>query len=288
MKSAPAELVTLLSTTRDLWMADLYTFTLVDGTVLRYTSADIDITVGARVFDHSGPLISRTRTRLALGTSVDSLDLEISAEGAHLLSGLPWLQAITNGALDGATVDLERAFASGPAAALAGTVAGTVLLFSGQVSDTTTESLNARVIVRSFLERLDTSLPRNLYQPACGYSLYDTGCGVLRSSFAVNSTVGNGSTRQVINCALNQAAGYFSIGDIQFTSGQNLGVIRTVKSYTPGVVTLAYPLPKNIAFGDTFSIAPGCDKRSVTCDGTFNNLARFRATPYVPTPETAY
>lgn len=284
MKSASAELITLLSTQRQFWLADLYTFTLADGTVLRYTSADVDITVGARVFDHTGPMISRSRTRIALGTSVDSLDLEITATTATLLSGLPWLQAITNGALDGATVELERAFASAPGAA----IAGTVLLFVGRVSDTTTESLKSRVIVRSYLELLNTPLPKNLYQAGCGYSVYDTGCGLARATFAVNGSVASGSTRQVINCALSQIAGYFNIGDIQFTSGQNLGVIRTVKSYAPGVVDLAYPLPKTVAVGDTFSIAPGCDKRLVTCDGTFGNKARFRATPFVPAPETAF
>lgn len=284
MKSAPTALITLLSTQRQFWLADLYTITLVDGTILRYTSADISITIGARVFDHTGPMISRSRTRIALGTSVDSLDLEITATIATLLSGLPWLQAISNGALDGATVDLERAFASAPGAA----IAGTVLLFVGRVSDTTTESLKARVIVRSYLELLNTKLPRNLYQPACGYSVYDSGCGLARATFAVNSTAAAGSTKQIINCALAQASGYFTIGDIQFTSGQNLGVIRTVKSYTPGVINLAYPLAKPIAIGDTFSIAPGCDKREVTCTGTFNNKARFRATPYVPVPETSY
>lgn len=284
MKSASAELVTLLSTARSFWMADLYTFTLVDGTVLRYTSADIDVTVGANTYLHTGPLIKRSRTRVALGTSVDTLDLDISAEATTLLSGLPWLQAISNGALDGATVDLARAFSDTPG----GTIAGTVTLFSGRVSDTTTESLTARVMVRSFMELLNTKLPRNLCQPPCGYNLYDTGCGVSKAAFAAYSAVASGSTRQVLNCALATAAGYFDIGELVMTSGQNLGVIRTVKSYVPGVVELAYPLPKAVAVSDTFTIYPGCDKRVATCDTKFGNKARFRATPFVPAPETAY
>jgi uncharacterized phage protein (TIGR02218 family) len=287
MKSASAELIALLSTAREFWMCDLYTFTLVDGTVLRYTSADIDVAIGANTFLHTGPLIKRSRTRQSIGVSVDSLDLNISATADTLLSGLPWLQAISNGALDGALVHLERAFAASPADAMAGTIAGTVSLFSGRVSDTTTDSITAKVAVRSFMELLNTPLPRNLYQPACGYSLYDTGCGVVRATHAVNSAVGSGSTRQVINCALAQTAGHFDIGELVFTAGQNLGVIRTVKTYAPGVVSLAYPLPKAVTVGDTFTIYPGCDKRVATCDTKFGNKARFRATPFVPVPETA-
>jgi uncharacterized phage protein (TIGR02218 family) len=287
MKSADPALVTLLSTAREFWMADLYTFTLVDGTVLRYTSADIDVTVGGNTFLHTGPVIKRSRTRVALGTSVDSLDLDISADVATLLSGLPWLQAISNGAQDGAEVDLERAFAATPEAAMAGNIAGTISLFSGLVSDTTTDSLTARVMVRSFLELLNTPLPRNLYQPPCGFSVYGTGCGVSRAAFAAYSAVASGSTRQSINCALGNPTGYFDIGDLVMTSGQNLGVVRTVKSYVPGVVALAYPLPKPVAVGDTFTIWPGCDNREVTCDTRFGNKARFRGMPYVPVPETA-
>lgn len=284
MKTAAPALITLLSTQREFWLCDLYTFTMVDGTMLRYTSADIDVTTGGRTFLHTGPLIKRSRTRVALGTSVDQLDLDISADSATLLSGLPWLQAITNGALDGAVVDLERAFSATPG----GSIAGTIVLFSGRVSDTTTDSLTAKVVVRSFMELLNTPLPHNLYQPPCGNSVYDTGCGVSRAAFAAYSALASGSTRQVLNCALGNAAGYFDIGELVFTGGQNLGVTRTVKTYVPGVVTLAYPLPKPVTVGDAFTIYPGCDKRLVTCDSKFGNKPRFRATPFVPAPETAY
>lgn len=287
MKSASPTLIALLSSARSFWMADLYTFTLVDGTVLRYTSADIDITTGGNTFSHNGPIISRSRTRVALGTAVDQLDLSITATAETLLSGLPWLQAITNGALDGAQVKLERAIAASPEDAMAGGIAGTVNLFEGRVSDTTTDSLTSKVIVRSWLEILNTPLPHNLYQPPCGNSLYDTGCGVSRAAYAAFGAVVSGSTRQSINCGLGNPAGYFDIGEIVMTSGQNLGVIRTVRTYTPGVVALAYPLPKPVSVGDTFTIYPGCDKRLATCRDKFNNLPRFRGTPFVPVPETA-
>lgn len=287
MKSASPTLIALLSSARQFWMADLYTFTLVDGTVLRYTSADIDITTGGNTFSHNGPIISRSRTKVALGTAVDQLDLSITATSETLLSGLPWLQAITNGALDGAQVKLERAFAATPEDAMAGVIAGTVNLFEGRVSDTTTDSLKSKVIVRSWLEVLNTPLPRNLYQPPCGNSIYDTGCGVSRAAYAAFGAATAGSTRQSINCGLGNPSGYFDIGEIVMTSGQNLGVIRTVRSYTPGVVALAYPLPKPVSVGDTFTIYPGCDKRLATCRDKFGNLPRFRGTPFVPVPETA-
>ena len=46
MRTAVAGLTTILNTNRTLFVADLYTFTLIDATILRYTSADINLTVG--------------------------------------------------------------------------------------------------------------------------------------------------------------------------------------------------------------------------------------------------
>lgn len=283
MKTASPDLLNLLTTAQQFWMADLYTFALVDGTVLRYTSADVDIMVGVRTFSSHGPVISRGRTRVALGMQVDTLDLNISADASHLVGGASFVQAATNGAFDGAEIELERAFAPAPGEA----IAGTVLLFSGRISDTRATGLSVRMIARSHLELLNAPMPRNLYQPSCMYSLYDAGCGVSRAAHAVNSTAASGSTRQTINCALAEAAGHFDIGEIVVTSGPNIGVRRTVRSYAPGIVRLAYPLPYSPLVGNAFTIYPGCDKRLVTCDVKFSNKPRFRATPFVPVPETA-
>lgn len=283
MKSASPDLLALLTTAQQFWMADLYTIALVDGTVLRYTSADVGIVVGARTFSASGPIISRGRTRVVLGLQVDTLDLQFTANASHLVGGAPFVQAATNGAFDGAELELERAFAPAPGEA----IAGTVLLFSGRVSDTSASGLSVRMIARSHLELLNAAMPRNLYQPPCMYNIYDAGCGVSRAAHAVNSTVASGSTRQRINCALAEAAGHFDLGELVVASGPNVGVRRTVRSYAPGVVDLAYPLPYMPTVGNTFTVYPGCDRRLVTCDGKFANKLRFRATPYVPVPETA-
>lgn len=283
MKTATTDLQNLLATATELWMADLFTFTLSDGSILRYTSADIDVVVGIREFSHYGPTIKRSRTRTVIGVSTDTLDVGLSTDGTHTIAGTPLMQAAMNGVFDGATVELERCFSAGPGQP----IAGTVLLFVGRVSDTTADGITIKMQVRSHLELLNIAMPRNLYQPPCGFSLYDSGCGVNRATHGVNSSVASGSTRQVINCALAQAAGHFDIGELVFTGGPNIGVRRTVRSYAPGVVTLAYPLPFQPVVGNNFTIYPGCDKRLTTCETKFNNRARFRATPFVPVPETA-
>jgi uncharacterized phage protein (TIGR02218 family) len=283
MKSASAALVTLLSTQRAYFMADLYTFTLAGGAVLRYAAADTDIRVGATLFAGNGPLFTRGATRVVLGIEVDSLDVTVAANDTHLVGGVPFLQAVTTGAFDGALLTVERAFM----ATWGDTSAGASILFSGRVAETTASRTEAKLTARSDLELLNIKMPRNLYQPGCVHTLFNAGCALTKAAWAVNTATSSGSTASVLNCGLVQAAGYFDLGTVTFTGGPNAGVSRTIKSYTPGVLTLSYPLPKPPTLGDTFTAYPGCDKKQTTCGVKFVNLGSFRGFPYVPVPETA-
>lgn len=282
MKSANADLISLLNSGKFV-MADLLTLTTVGGTVYRYTSADKSIVYAGNTFSANDVLFKRGRTRLVIGVEVDELDLTFYAKPTNLLGGVPFLHAVHNRALDGAEVLLERGFAptwNDP-------ITGTLIQFGGRCGPFELgRAAGARVKVKSDLELLNVKIPRNVYQPSCLHTLYDTGCGLTKASFAAATTAASGSTKQVLNCGLAQAAAYFDQGTITFTSGANNGVTRNVKSYTPGVVTLSYPLPSTPAIGDGFTAYPGCDKRQATCSGKFANLVNFRGFPYVPVPET--
>ncbi|OVE46683.1 DUF2163 domain-containing protein [Chromobacterium violaceum] len=282
MRNATSALQALLESGRAFFMADLYTFSLVGGTIARYTSADVDLTVGGQTFSSKGPLFKRGRTRLTLGLEVDTLDLTINTDARHTLNAVPWLHAARVGALDGAAVRLERVFLTD----WTDTSAGSILLFEGRVADVKPSRTELKLTVKSELELLDIQMPRNLYQPGCLHTLFQGGCGLSKAAFAVNGTVGGGSSVNRIPCALTQAAGHFALGTIRFNSGPNAGVIRSVKDYTPGVVTLSTPLVVPCNVGDGFTIYPGCDKTKGTCLAKFNNVINFRGHPYVPAPET--
>lgn len=283
MKSATSELVTLLSTSRQFLMADLFTFTLVGGTVLRYANCDMDIKVGATVFSSGGPRFVRGRTRVTIGVEVDTLDVTVFADDTHLVNGVPFLQACASGAFDGASLQLERAFM----ASWGDTSPGTVILFSGRIAEIKISRHEVKLTVRSELELLNIMMPRNLYQPGCMYTLFDAGCGLLKASWGIVGSVISGSTPRIINCTLAQPAGWFTLGSISFTSGPNAGVSRTVKAHVSGQVELSYPLPASPVAGNAFVIYPGCDKMQNTCANKFGNAGRFRAFPFVPVPETS-
>ena len=109
MKDATPDLITLLANSKTFFMADLYTITLLDGTTVRYSSVDMDVTWNGDVYYSKGLLLNRNTINNKRGVEVDELEIDAYPTDATI-NGLGWLAAVRNGALDGAQVRLERLF----------------------------------------------------------------------------------------------------------------------------------------------------------------------------------
>lgn len=287
MKTATQPLIDFLATGGPFLIADLYTFTLVGGFVVRYTDADIDLTVGGYTFSSTGPLLERTRARQTIGIEVQTMDITVVAADTHLLNATPWLQAVRQGGLDGAYVKVERVMTD----SWSDVSRGAFWVFGGKVAEVTRVGrMLADFTVKSRVEELNKMFPPESYQPGCRHTLYDqrtARCGLDKENFRANSSVLGGSTRTLIICGLADAAGWFALGFMTFLTGPNAVITRTVKSYTPGALELALPLLADPVVGDTFKAYPGCDKMMSTCSTKFNNLANFGGQTFIPVPETA-
>ena len=290
MKPASTALQNLLAS-RQFYAADLYTFSLVGGGVLRLCAGDRGITVSGNRFSAQGPRIDRkdnkAKCHWKIGVEVDTLVFDVMPQPGDLVNGQPFLAACVQGAFDGAELTLERAFMAN----YGDTSVGTVVLFAGRVAEIDLGRAVATFTINSHLELLNQQLPRNLWQPGCVNSLGDASCGVDLAAYAIAGTVVAGSTAHLVNATLAQPSGYFDQGKLGFTTGANAGLSRSVKSWvsgTPGVIALLAPFPQLPAAGDAFTIYPGCDK---TLGGNgcakFANTARYRGFPFVPIPETA-
>lgn len=286
MKTATAALISLLADNREYRMSELLTITTVGGEILRYSSGDQRVTWGGNDYLITGPIFKRGAIRTVRGLAVDTMDLTIqTTDPTHLLNGMPFIKAAASGALDGATVKVERAFFS----AWDAPVVGTLVLFLGRVSSLGDISrYSVEVNVASDLELLNVRVPRNVYTPNCSLNVYSSPCGVNKASFTVTGTVEDVlASRVKFDSGLTQAAEYFDLGVLTFTSGANAGLSRTVKNYAAGgIFEFALPWTFNLAVGDTFSVYPGCDKTKATCTSRFSNVIRFRGFPYIPAPET--
>ena len=96
-------------------------------------------------------------------------------------------------------------------------------------------------------------------------------------------------TLTTFDTSLAPPANDFAQGRIVFTSGPNTGISATIMANDgTGLFQLVSPLPALPVAGNSFTAYPGCDLTQSRCSVRFNNLGRFKATPYVPVPETAF
>lgn len=74
--------------------------------------------------------------------------------------------------------------------------------------------------------------------------------------------------------------GYYDLGVLRFTSGENDGIEREVRRDNEGDVfghvSTWDQFPNDVHVGDTFTIIPGCNRTASTCAGSYNNIKNFR------------
>lgn len=279
-------LATWLQSATEIRMADLYTITLKSGQALRYTSWDSNLKVLGNTFLTGSPNFVRSAIEEKLGMDVATLELTIEASLTDTINGVPILQAIGQGLLDGAGFRIDRLFMDS-----ASNQIGTVLRFSGfigAVEELTRSS--GKLTVNAGTAYLSMQLPSLILQPGCTNTLFDARCGLVKASFAEVNAVQAGSTINKLISNSAKADGYYNNGQIVFTSGANAGLTKAVKQYfSSGGPFFIFnsPLPFVPSAGDSFIAYPGCDKTQTVCATKFSNLANFEGFPYVPAPETA-
>jgi hypothetical protein len=311
MKQASAALIALLSSSTELIMVDLWTFTLPGGSQYLYSSGATAITdqPTGRVFA-LGPRFERSTTRVVIGIQSDELDVRIYPATTDLLGGSSWEQAVWQGQLDGATLQLERAFMGAAGGGYGDTSAGTVVLFTGRVSDLEASRTMISLKVRSHFELLNVEMPRRLWQPSCNHNFGGAMCGYDRvngkNAEGMSTGVGaltfacspSSTTTQIFGApsTLNP----YTLGTIVGLTGANAGQRRTISSFRSGnYVSVKLAFLSTPAAGDQFQLLPGCDRTLATCGNVFRNsrvtsagynpanAERFGGFPFVPPAETA-
>ena len=283
MKEASPALIALLSSTNQFIMADLYTVTLIGGSVLRYSAAPTALFANGYTFA-LGPKFERSKTKVVIGTQVDELEVRIYTEPTDLIGGVPFLQAAWQGQLDGALLQLERAFMP----TYGDTSPGTVILFTGRISDIDCSRTGIELKCRSHLELLNIQMPRRLWQSSCTHTFGDAMCQFDRSTMQATFSAGPGSSEAQIATSISLTPSNLYIqGTIIGVTGANAGSSRTVANIAGSRVYVKLAFLSPILAGDQFQLLPGCDRTLSTCTNVFNNAIHFGGFPFIPTPETA-
>jgi uncharacterized phage protein (TIGR02218 family) len=305
MRPCSAALAAYLAANDRFVIADLYTFALATGEVLRYSGWTTPLAISGTAFpagslnynalDYTdfalGPRFGRSKVTTKTGVAPTELDIEILAGAADLIGAVPFAEAVRVGLFDGATVELDRFFAP-PAPTNTGgldTSLGAIVWFTGRVADTDVGRSKIQIKVKSLMNLLAIQqMPRRLYQAACTHAFGDAMCGFDRASLAQTAAALSGSTQSEIHTALSPSpTALFDQGTMLGITGQNAGLTRTIRQMISGVAYQLQAWLYPVSLGDTFQFLPGCDHTTATCHNTFNNLARYGGFPYIPPPETA-
>lgn len=284
----------------------LYTITLFGAQgVIRLTDADRDVTFSGHTWNSRGPQIDQ-RGNKALAHWKRGLDLDTwivviaprnvdpvtGAAFPDTIGSVPWIAAARGGALDGADVQVDRAYFAAFPQPYTPSMAPTAVytIFAGRPGEVDTTDSLVVVTLNDYRELLSQNMPRNVYQASCRWTLFDAGCTLNPASFAVTGTLDGASTRAaLVSTAMLTpgGSGTFTLGKIVMSSGLNAGFARTVTKWDGArAFALLNPLPFAVAPGDTFTAYPGCDKQLATC-GLFANTVNFGGEPYVPDATTA-
>lgn len=276
----------------ELFSADFFTFTLVDGvTIYRWTSFDRDLKdpTGVNTFTSQGPYLTRTKWSVENTMTVPTLEVELNALNTAFNGGANIKLQIHNGLFDGATLLLQRAFM--PTAGDTVTL-GTVDLFSGEIAGIDLIGTTATLTVKGKVNKLDQYVPRNVYQIPCLHAFCDINCTLNRATFTTTFTVGASPTATFIpwSAAPGTPANYQS-GTVAITTGAGAGQRRNVAFANSSGLTLSYPLYIVPAPGDSFTAFQGCDKTFNSGSGqsctAYANTQHYRAFEFVPPPNSA-
>ena len=311
MKNASAAAQAIIAT-RSYLLYHLYNITLVTGQSYYFTDGEVPLngvtiympgptTIGPFNYQTGMTIVKDTISQKS-GTESGSCKISFIPQGdspfSSLIAGYPIMQAARYGFLDGATVLVSKLPLippqyTGGQLVLTG---GAIGFFLGTIQGIEIDRFYLDATVEDALSLLGTQqMPKNLFAVGCFHQVYDPGCGLLASTFAINGTIASAGDGAHFTTSLTQVNGYFNLGRFLMTSGAASGQETNISSYSnaSGAVALATPFSVVPAPGDTFTAIPGCNRQQSQCSNTstavgppFNNLKRFGGVPYMPVPET--
>jgi uncharacterized phage protein (TIGR02218 family) len=289
MRTATPELKAVLYAKIPVFLADLFTYWLKDGSIYRWTSFDQNITYGGQTWLAQGPLIARSSLGVRNTMEVPELDLTLSALDTDFIGGQSVKKALHAGKFSGARFELDRLVMPTPG----DTTLQPVLMFNGRQSTFDLTAIAATIKIKGDNVLMNQNVPRNVYQPKCIHSFCNPGCALLAASFTTTNTVGASPTRNLIPWGtLPATPALYNFGTVTFTSGVAAGESRGIVLASNAGIQIARGLDDVPTAGDTISVFQGCsrlfdDGSGQSCTD-YANTQHWRGFRFIPPNETAF
>jgi uncharacterized phage protein (TIGR02218 family) len=290
MRAASPALLAFLEARTPCFVADLFTFTLLGGTVLRWGTFNRPIPYGGQTWSGpNGPKISCNRLSITNTSEVPELEMKLLSGPNNTIGGRAIKASILNGLFDGATVEMDTLVMpiSTDHTVPPDVSLGIVLMFIGRFSTADFTGADMTLTAKGQNVLMNQYAPNNVYQTQCLHTFCDAGCTLNPATFTINGVVGAGTTStNIVWGSIPADPTLYTLGKITITSGVANGQVRSVKLGANSGITPSYAFEDLPATGDTFKILQGCDRSTARCN-TFLNSDNFRGFPYVPIAELA-
>jgi uncharacterized phage protein (TIGR02218 family) len=254
---------------RALALVFILKITRTDGEVLALTEHSSALVVDGVTYE---PGLTVGSISSSSGTNVDNTDITLTASDAVTNAEL------MEGRWDGASFLLQQVNWKSLAD-------GTIAFKAGKLGNVTPKLGQFVFEMRDHRQALQSDTTA-VMQATCRYRLGDSKCTKDLAAFTHAGTVTDVTSRQVFaDSGLAQAADYFGEGEVVWLTGLNTGLRCKVKTHaTGGVLTLTFPLVRDIEVGDTFTAIAGCRKRlPEDCRDKFDNVINFGGEYHKPT-----
>lgn len=254
-------------------IARLLKITCKNGQVFAFTDSDKDLLVDGLNYVPAPGLAS---VRYTATSNVEISNQEIGAAMVDVPE-----EDLIGGVFDSATIEASWCSWFDPSL-------GKVLVFSGTLGEVSWDERGFMADIVSYVKALERNIGWT-YTSSCRHELFGSvvpgrlgACTLSASAFTFTGTITSVQTNKwKFTTNLTQADGYFSSGQLTFTSGNNSGLSVTAKKQTGGLIELFIPTAFTTQVGDTFTIMAGCDKTPATCQSKFNNVANFGGFPHI-------
>ncbi len=151
-------------------------------------------------------------------------------------------------------------------------------IFTGQIGEIKFNDHQVTLELRSYLQKLQSKSVCKT-SSLCRWVFGDAKCR--KSLTGLQSDTNITEVVSIIQFKVSGVGLNLKDGEVEFTSGANSGLIRTIQSFENNLVTLWEPLPFIAAVGDQIKLTAGCDKTIQTCGNVYQNQLNFGGFPWV-------
>ena len=155
-----------------------------------------------------------------------------------------------------------------------------ILMVRGILGEVSMTNRRYKAEIRSFAQLLQQKVS-TVTTKECRAVFGDSKCTKDLSGLTDGLIVTGVTDRRQFAVNSGRANGFYDLGEITFTGGNNNGIKAMVLSYSGGVIQLFESIPYSLQVGDTLTAVAGCTKTIDACK-SFSNILNYQGEPHIP------